>query len=176
MVLHAHSIHVEWHISWKRNASLCCIFLKTLSLSIQEPGPWFNIKMTSYQYRKSHCGDKTILRSSYLHNGISYTDKMASLYWIRALSAYKTDASGLPTSSPSSNIVCWNASTWYAVCVIRRGYITITVKSASLLHYYHSQSLFDPMITMCGNWTTSELKTKCMCPHSCVITIADVGC
>ena len=28
------------------------------------PGPWFNIKMTSYQYRKSHCGDKTILRPS----------------------------------------------------------------------------------------------------------------
>ena len=41
--------------------------------------------MTSYQYRKSHCGDKTILRPSYLHNGISYTGKMTSLYWIRAL-------------------------------------------------------------------------------------------
>ena len=25
------------------------------------PGGWFNIKMPSYQYRKSHCGDKTIL-------------------------------------------------------------------------------------------------------------------
>ena len=36
-------------------------------------GPWFNIKMSSCQYRKSHCGDKTILRPSYLHNGISYT-------------------------------------------------------------------------------------------------------
>ena len=48
------------------------------------PGPRFNIKMTSYQYRKSHCGDKTILRSSYLHNGISYTGKTTSLYWIRA--------------------------------------------------------------------------------------------
>ena len=45
-------------------------------------GPWFNIKMSSYQYRKSHCGDKTVVRSSYLHNGISYTGKMASLYWI----------------------------------------------------------------------------------------------
>ena len=49
------------------------------------PGPWFNKKMSSYQYRKSHCGDKTILRPSYLHNGISDTGKMASLYWIRAL-------------------------------------------------------------------------------------------
>ena len=39
--------------------------------------------MSSYQYRKSHCGDKTILQPSYLHNGISYTGKMTSLYWIR---------------------------------------------------------------------------------------------
>ena len=56
-----------------------------LLLAHQQPGPRFNKKMTSYQYRKSHCGDKTILRPSYLHNGISYTGKMTSLYWIRAL-------------------------------------------------------------------------------------------
>ena len=49
------------------------------------PGPWFNIKMSSYQYRKYHCGDKTVVRSSYIHSGISYTGKMTSLYWIRAL-------------------------------------------------------------------------------------------
>ena len=49
------------------------------------PGPWFNIKMSSYQYRESHCGDKTVVRSSYLHNGVSYAGKMQSLYWIRAL-------------------------------------------------------------------------------------------
>ena len=48
-------------------------------------GSWFNIKMISYQYRNSHCGDKTILRPSYLHNGISYTGKTTSLYWLRAL-------------------------------------------------------------------------------------------
>ena len=46
-----------------------------------ESGGWFNIKMSSYQYRKSHCGDKTVVKSSYLHNGISYTGKMTSLYW-----------------------------------------------------------------------------------------------
>ena len=49
------------------------------------PRPRFNMKMTSYQYRKSHCGDKTILRTSYLHNGIFYIGKMMSLYWIEAL-------------------------------------------------------------------------------------------
>ena len=48
-----------------------------------DQGGWINIQMLSYQYRKSHCGDKTILRPSYLHNGISYTGKMTSLYWIR---------------------------------------------------------------------------------------------
>ena len=47
-------------------------------------GPRFNIKISSCQYRKSHCGDKTVVRSSYLHNGISYTAKIY-LYWIRAL-------------------------------------------------------------------------------------------
>ena len=51
-------------------------------------GGWFNIKVSSYQYRKSHCGDKTILLPSYLHNGISYTGKIASLYWIRAQYVY----------------------------------------------------------------------------------------
>ena len=41
--------------------------------------------MPSYQYRKSHCGNKTILRPSYLHNGIFYTGKTTSLHQIRAL-------------------------------------------------------------------------------------------
>ena len=36
----------------------------------KHPGPWFNIKTLSYEYWKSHCGDKTVVRSSYLHNGI----------------------------------------------------------------------------------------------------------
>ena len=47
------------------------------------PGPWFNIKMSSYQYRKSHCGDKTVVRSSYLHNGISYTGQYEQFSCLR---------------------------------------------------------------------------------------------
>ena len=54
-----------------------------LGLITAAPGPWFNIKMSSYQSRKFHYGDKTVVRSSYLHNGISYTGKTTSLYWIR---------------------------------------------------------------------------------------------
>ena len=55
------------------------------------PGALFNIKMPPYQYRKSHCGDKTILRPSYLHNGISNTGKTTSLYWIRAQMCFRGD-------------------------------------------------------------------------------------
>ena len=50
-----------------------------------QPGPWFNIKISFYQCRKSHCGYNTVVRSSHLHNGISYTGKMASLFWISPL-------------------------------------------------------------------------------------------
>ena len=66
---------VSWHI--KPLATL-------LSVQLFVQGPDSIKRMSSYQYRKSHCGDKTVVRSSYLHNGISYTDKMMSLYWIRA--------------------------------------------------------------------------------------------
>ena len=60
---------------WEYSKSIIAFFKS-------HPGPWFNITITSYQYRKSHCGDKTILPPSYLHNGVSYTGKTASLYWI----------------------------------------------------------------------------------------------
>ena len=39
--------------------------------------PWLNIKMSSYQYRKSHCGDK-VMQSPQKD---FYTGKMV-LYWI----------------------------------------------------------------------------------------------
>ena len=63
--------------------SVCGAFLSG-QRGLLFPGPRFNIKMSSYQYRKSHYGDKTVVRSSYLRNCISYTGKMTSLYWIRA--------------------------------------------------------------------------------------------
>ena len=57
------------------------------SVSIVDPEPWFSIKMPSYQYRKTLCGDKMIVSLSYLHNGISHTGKIASLYLIGPLVA-----------------------------------------------------------------------------------------
>ena len=77
------------NVAWK----MASIFLSASTYLIfrtrfLQPGPWFNINMSSYQYRKTHCGDKTILRSSYFHNGISYTGKISSLHWIRAHTFY----------------------------------------------------------------------------------------
>ena len=60
--------------------------------------PWFNTNMLSYQYRKSHCGDKTVVRLSYLHNAISYTGKMTSKFWIRAQTIW--------SQSLQSNCLC----------------------------------------------------------------------
>ena len=37
---------------------------------IYQTGPWFSIKTLSVQYRKSHCGEKKILRPSYLVFGL----------------------------------------------------------------------------------------------------------
>ena len=76
-------IAVSWAPARNATALYCPYQINSL-----KPGPWFNIKMSSYQYRISHCGDKTVVRSSYLHNGISYTGKMLSLYWIEALGTY----------------------------------------------------------------------------------------
>ena len=75
-------------------------------IPLLQPGPWFNKKMSSYQYRKSHCGDKTILRPSYLHNGISYTGKTTSLYWIGAQMTIASSPTKNSTISP------WPFTTW----------------------------------------------------------------
>ena len=95
------------HIFTDRYTNMYEIFNNYIcSASHMCPGPWFNIKMTSYQYRKSHCGDKTILRPSYLHNGISYTDKMTSLYRIRVQdSIFK-----MPGMSPPFHIMLWQTT------------------------------------------------------------------
>ena len=71
------------------------------------PEGWINIKMPSYQYRKSHCGDKTILRPSYLHNGIPYTGKTTSLYWIGALAPYRASVGMVVTVMDRKQVAPW---------------------------------------------------------------------
>ena len=71
--------------------SAATVMIKFVDNICVGPEPGFNIKISSYQYRKSHCGDKTVVRSSYLHNGISCTGKTTSLYWIGALGGFLTN-------------------------------------------------------------------------------------
>ena len=75
-----HDVIIQWYSTTR------VVWLSTeVNAYAWKPGDRINIKVSSYhQYRNFHCGDKTILRPSYLHNEISYTDKMTSLYWIRA--------------------------------------------------------------------------------------------
>ena len=56
-------------------------------------------KMSSDQYRNSHCGDKTILRSSYFHSGISYNGKIFILNQV-------PDLHDSRTCEPS--LSCWH--------------------------------------------------------------------
>ena len=77
----------------------------SLHRSCSYTGPWFNIKMSSYQYRESYCGDNMVKRSYYLHNGISYTGNMSSLYWIGTL------VTNITRSSPSLVLILWNRLT-----------------------------------------------------------------
>ena len=75
-----------------------CSVSKTLTLSQEYPFmcrkrmllPSLTfLKLTFLQkYRKSHCGDNTDIRSSYLPNGNSYSGKISSLYWISPLNLF----------------------------------------------------------------------------------------
>ena len=78
---------------WPSMASFIRMFVMCLVIKwdIIRIGPRLNIKMSSYQYNESHCGDKMVVRLSYINNGLSYTGKMSSFYWIKALVSKRKD-------------------------------------------------------------------------------------
>ena len=106
-------------------------------LHIQRPVPWLNIKMSSYQYRKSYCGDKTVVRSYYLHNGISYTGKMSSLFWIRALASINID-SNLVYEILQSYVALYCVPSFQEFCMDLRKYLVISGRIMSFLARGHS--------------------------------------
>ena len=119
----------------------------------QTSGPRFNIKMSSYQYRKSHCGDKTVVRSSYLHNGISYTGKMTSLYWIRAQWDTNWNSNNFIQENVFENVICemvailfrgrWVKSQCSAKALAKWGQMTHTIEKygdicrGATIHFSH---------------------------------------
>ena len=94
--------------------------------------------MSSYQYRKSHCGDKTILRPSYLRNGISYTGKTASLYWIRA----------------QASLITWHSN---AILVAVNWVIIGSGKGS--IHLFGTKPFLEPPMT-CKEQTSVKLVSK----------------
>ena len=84
------SFYVRSKLYEVHEISTVCMQIVYHLTMIQRTRGLIQYKDASYQYRKSHCGDKRVVRSSYLHNGISYTGKMASLYWIWAQGAIST--------------------------------------------------------------------------------------
>ena len=95
--------------------------------------------MTSYQYRKSHCGNKTILRPSYLHNGISYTGKMSSLYWIGALE--------------------WLTRPWIWPLLAYNTISTSVKRQNDVATSYWRND--DVIIASCARWVTKFITTRC---------------
>ena len=80
-----HDIQSRISAKWERGKQYGQHTRHINSLVLWRPGPRFNTNMLCYQFRKSHCGDNTVVRSSYLDYGISYIDKIASLHWISSL-------------------------------------------------------------------------------------------
>ena len=76
---------------------------------------WFSIKILSYQYKKSYCEDKTILRPSYLHNGIFFSAKMAFSIWIMAQVSGCEEA--ILSNIPQSSVGCCNVLSLAQVCL-----------------------------------------------------------
>ena len=135
-------------------------------------GGWFNIKMSSYQYRKSHCGDKTVVRSSYPHNGISYIGKMSSLYWISLLNVislviyvhYSGTILGMDSANErrhyiaTSFLIDWahtqNDSCYLRFCTF--GFIVAITGRFTHIYFTHTDVM--TRLPKCS-WSNLELKT-----------------
>ena len=70
---------IRMYNNWVTALKIGCLLWSSSKMGHEDfqnkpSGLWFNIKMSSFQYRKSHCRDRTVVDESYyLHNGISYT-------------------------------------------------------------------------------------------------------
>ena len=75
------SLSISFCRSVCRSSPYCLSLCRSAALS-KSYGPWFKVKLPSYQYtiayRISHCGEKTVAGSSYLHNGNFYLGKTSS--------------------------------------------------------------------------------------------------
>ena len=103
--------HRQVHTHLDNSCRTWCIeFYDIRCRQIKSPGPW---------------------RSSYLHNGISYTGKMSSLYWIRPKSPRLWEAVVRDVYSSYKKDFIW--SWMYQVNYVFVRYLSTTVHGISLI-------------------------------------------
>ena len=96
--------------------------------------------MLSYQHRKYQCGEKMVVRLSYLQDGIFYTGKMSSLYWIKALFI-----ENVSEHFNTKNFYCLLISIWnYKLKHIKPGDTHIWYTSMTMQYYMGAITLLTP--------------------------------
>ena len=113
--------------------------------------------MSSYQCRKSHCGDKTVARWSYLHNGNSYTGKMSYLYWIGAQIIPSVDY------VVHYQKLSWNLIVWICECLSPQKNTLEFHQSSTILFKLENSAairwwVFSEMLTIHTLWLAQEGK------------------
>ena len=81
-------LHLCWIDGWVNNREVGDLRRRRAHYDVivmpclQTKRGWLSIKMLSYLCGTYYCRDTTVVRLSYLHNGISYAGTMASRFWI----------------------------------------------------------------------------------------------
>ena len=115
-------------------------------------GIWLNIMMPSYQYRKSHRVDKTILWPFYLHIGISLTSKMTSLHSTRALVPYFNNKDATHEHNPWDG--CFE---WVGVqTAVHRYIIAIRYMPLDIFRIYGNNALLHKKTVSCHTGSTGK--------------------
>ena len=132
------------------------------------PGPRFNIKMMSYQYRKFHCGDKTILQQSYPNNKISYSGKTTSLYWIGGPGVIQwyqhcMKIHTFPIAHSFCNISVIKTD-WKHSSIVKQylGLSSINPDEQLIISWFSNLSLKFDIILLQGNYFSTNAKPKDM--------------
>ena len=129
--------------------------------------------MSSYQYRKSHCGDKTVVRSSYLHNGIFNTGKMTSLYWISPM-VYHLHCLACIQYLELCCSVHENHGTCRTFPMARPKCLITNLNRIYEAHQTNVWWIMKVQLQWCWtwcHWTVCELNHKWLEMHGCVISI-----
>ena len=71
----------SWTYTTGEESCFCLEVDSGQCLFLLHPGPWFNITMSSCQYRKYHCGEKTVVRFPILVRCHLYIESGTRLSW-----------------------------------------------------------------------------------------------